>query len=269
MTDDVLRDLRHAVRALCRAPAFTTLACLTLALGIGAATAVFSVVNGVLLKPLPYPESERLVAVWHRVPGLNIPDNVEMSAAQFFTYREETRTLQELGLWLPGSATVTGTPEPEQIQSVVVTHGALQALAVPPTVGRWFSLEDDTPGSPETVILGYGYWQRRHGGDPSIVGRSITIDARPRTVIAVMPATFKFLAQQPDVILPFRLNRANQFLGQFNYRAVARLRPGVTIAEANADSRESFQYGSTRGRFLLEWRSGCWRTRASRPPSVH
>src|SRR5688572_11277990 len=108
---DVIRDLRQGLRALRRAPAFTAIACLTLALGIGAATAVFSVVNGVLLKPLPYPDPDALVAVWHRVPGLNIPDDVEMSAAQFFTYREESQAFQEIGLWAPGTANVTGVSD--------------------------------------------------------------------------------------------------------------------------------------------------------------
>ena len=233
--EDILRDLRYGARALRRSPGFTTIACLTLALGIGAATAVFSVVNGVLLKPLPYPDPDALVAVWHRVPGTNIAGDVEISTGQFFTYRDETRTLQELGVWQPGTVTVTGSSGPEQVQSLFVTHGTLEALAVPPAFGRWFSRVDDEPGSPETVILTHGYWLRRHGGDPSILGRSIIVDARPRQVIAVMPEGFRFLAQPADVILPFRFNRATVFLGQFNYRALARLRPGVTIGEANAD----------------------------------
>ena len=166
---------------------------------------------------------------------MNVAGDVEISAAQFFTYREENRTFQNFGLWAAGTATVTGASEAEQVQSLSVTHGTLEALGVTPAIGRWFSRQDDTPGSPQTAILTHGYWQRRYGGDPSIIGRSIIVDARPRTVIAVMPARFQFLTHQSDIILPFRFNRARQFLGQFNYQALARLRPGVALAEANAD----------------------------------
>lgn len=232
--EDVLRDLRHGLRALRRTPSFTVIACFTLAIGIGAATAVFSIINGVLLKPLPYPDADALVGVWHRAPGI-FPGDVEISATQYFTYRDENRTFQEFGLWAAGSATATGRSEAEQVQSLLVTYSTLEALGIRPGIGRWFSQEDDTPGSPETVILVDGYWQRRYGGDPSVIGRSIIIDARPRVVIGVMPAHFQFLTRKPDVILPFRFDRATLSLGQFNYQGLARLRPHVTLAAANAD----------------------------------
>ena len=124
----------------------------------------------------------------------------------YFTYREENRTFQDFGLYQSLGATVTGLAEPEVVPTVVVTYGTLQALGVQPEFGRWFSQADDTPGSPETVILTYGYWQRRFGGDPSVVGRTLTIDTEPHTVIGVMPAGFDF-RNKPDLILPQRFER--------------------------------------------------------------
>jgi len=234
LLEDSLRDIRYGARALRRAPGFTVVSSLTLALGIGASTAVFSVVNGVLIKPLPYPESETLVSLRHTALGAGLAD-VPMSPAQFFTYRDETRTFQEIGLWSSGVANVTGAAAPEEVQSLLVTHGTLQALGVRPAVGRWFTREDDAPGSVETVILTDGYWQRRYGGDPAMIGRTVTIDARPREVIGVMPDGFRFLDAGVDVILPYRFDRSALFLRKPMFQGIARMKPGVTLAQANAD----------------------------------
>jgi putative ABC transport system permease protein len=224
------------VRRFTRAPLFTTIAVITLAIGIGANTAVFSVVNGVLIKPLPYPNSEELVGVWHSAPGAGFKEGVlGGSPTMLFTYREESRAFQDLGLWSGGGVTVTGLAEPEQVRSLAVTYGTLQSLTVPPEIGRWFSREDDTPGSPQTVMLMHGYWQRRFGSDRGVVGRAITIDARPRTVIGIMPAGFQFLDVDADVILPLRFDRSRIFLGNFSYQALGRLKAGVTVQQANAD----------------------------------
>ena len=232
-----MKLFRYALRRLRRAPAFTFIAVLTLALGIGANTAIFSVVNGVLLKPLSYPHPESLVGVWHVAPG--VPgignDKVDCAPAMYFTYREENHTFQEIGLWSNGSVPVTGLAEPEQVDSLWVTYGTLQALAVQPALGRWFSQADDTPGSPQTVILSYGYWQRRFGGNPNVLGRTLTVDSRPRTIVGVMPAGFRFLEVKADVILPQRFDRKQMMLGQFSYQGIARLKPGVTIQQADAD----------------------------------
>jgi len=232
--EDTLRDLRYAVRALRRAPGFTAVASLTLALGIGAATAVFSVVNGILIKPLPYPNSEALVSLWHTAPGVNIPD-LKVAASQFFTYRAENRTFQQMGVWSSGTATITGLAEPEEVRMLFVSHGTLQALGVPPAAGRWFSQEDDSPGSPETVMLTDAYWQRRYGREASVIGRLITVDSRPRHVIGIMPDRFRFLNENPDIILPYRFDRKGLMLIGFNHRGLARLKPGVTLTAANAD----------------------------------
>jgi predicted permease len=215
---------------------FTAAALLTLAIGIGANTAVFSVVNGVLIKPLPYPKSEELVGVWHSAPGVGFKDGeVNVGPTMYFSYREEGRVFQHLGIWSRGGVTVTGFSEPEQVRSLFVTQGVLDAVGVPPTLGRWFSREDDTPGTQETVLLTHGYWQRRFGGDRSVLGRTITIDSKPRAVIGVMPEGFRFLDADADVIMPQRFERARLFLGNFSFTGIARLKPGVTVEQANAD----------------------------------
>jgi predicted permease len=231
-----MRALQHVVRRLRRAPGFTAIALVTLAIGIGANTAIFSVLNGVLIKALPYPRSQELVGVWHVAPGIaGILGNINCSPTMYFTYREESHTFQEFGLWSNDDASVTGMGEPEQVQALDVTYGILQALNVQPVVGRWFSQADATPGTPETVMLMYGYWQRRFGGDRSAVGRTLTVDARPHTVIGVMPRDFRFLNAKADMILPARFERNKMVLGNFSFQGIARLKAGVTLQQANAD----------------------------------
>jgi predicted permease len=227
---------RHIFRRLIRTPEFTGIALLTLAIGIGANTAIFSVINGVLIKPLPYPQSENLVGVWHGAPGIpSMRGDVNCSPTMYFTYREESHTFEQFGLWSNGSASVTGVEEPEQVQALFVTYGTLQALGVQPKVGHWFSEADDTPGSLDTVMLTYGYWQRRFGGNAALIGRQITIDSKPRTVIGVMPREFRFLDWNAELLLPERLDRNKIFLGDFSYQGIARLKPGVTLQQANTD----------------------------------
>jgi predicted permease len=226
--------IRLVARRLSRAPLFTAVAILTLGLGIGANAAIFSVVNGVLLKPLPFHEPERLVGVWHAAPGLNIP-LLNQSPATYLVYRDEGRTFEDIGLWDNTAITVTGIGDPERVEGLLVTDGTLGVLRVHPALGRGFSREDDSPGTPERVILAHGYWQRKFGGDPSIVGRGITIDGRPREIIGVLPSGFTFLNTNPQIVLPFRFDRAKLFVGNFSYQGVARLRPGATIEQANAD----------------------------------
>jgi hypothetical protein len=154
---DVFGDIRYGIRGLRRSPAFALVAGVTLALGIGAATAVFSVVNGVLIKPLPYPDPEALVSIWNASRVADGSGQVPLSATQFFTYRDGNRTFAALGLWSSGMATVTGSFEPEEVRTLQVTDGALQALGVQPAIGRWFSRDDDAPGSPESVMLAHAF----------------------------------------------------------------------------------------------------------------
>ena len=233
--ETLLRDTRHALRRLGKTPAFTGAVLLTLALGIGANTAIFAVIDSVLIRPLVYPRSEGLVGVWHTAPGWQgFGDRVSCTPSMSFTYRDENRSFEQFGVWSLAGARLTGVAEPEVPRALFVTYGVLDALDVKPLFGRWFSKEDDTPGSPETVMLTYGYWQRRFGGDPSILGRSLMIDARPHTVVGVMPVEFQF-QRDPELILPQRFDRGTVSLGDFSYQGLARLRPGVTIDQANAD----------------------------------
>ena len=228
-------QLRQIVRRLWRAPVFTVITLITLAAGVGANIAVFSVVDGVLLKPLPYPHPESLVGVWHTAPGLNL-DDVNMAPSNYFTYREQNRTFEDVGIYQGNSVSVTGQGSPQQVQALDVTDGVLPILGLTPFLGRWFNRVDDSPNGPDTVMLSYDYWQSRFGSDRSIVGRSIRVDGKARQVIGVMPKEFRFLDwEQPALFLPLRLDRSKTTLGQFSYSGVARLRPGVTMQAANAE----------------------------------
>ncbi len=228
-------QLRQVLRRLSRAPMFTIVTLVTIAVGVGANTAVFSVLEGVLLKPLPYSHPDELVGVWHKAPGFNIPE-LPIAPSNYFIYREQGRTFQDIGLYASDSVNVTGVGEPEQVRALDVTDGTLPLLGVPPMLGRWFSRTDDSPGSPDTVMLTYGYWQRKFGGDPLVLGRSVTVDGKPRQVIGVMPQRFNFMDQEdPPLILPFQFDRNKTHLGNFSYQALARLKPGATEEQANAD----------------------------------
>jgi len=233
---ELLSDqLRQVLRRLSRSPIFTIITIITLAAGVGANIAVFSVVEGVLLKSLSYPHAETLVGVWHTAPGLNM-DEVIMAPSNYFIYREQNRVFEDIGVYQDYSVAVTGQGNPEQVPALIATDGVLPTLGVAPMLGRWFSRADDTPGAADTVMLDYGYWQRRFGSDRSIVGRAITVDGKLRQVIGVMPRNFRFLdGEQPSLILPLQLDRNKTTLGQFSYDGIARLRPGITLAQANAD----------------------------------
>jgi predicted permease len=232
--ETLVGDTRHALRRMRRAHAFTAAVIVTLALGIGANTAIFAVIDSILIRPLAYPQADALVSVSHTVAGLPGLATAPCSPSMYFTYREENRIFEQFGVWSSSGASVTGVAEPEMPRALFVTYGVLDAVGVKPLLGRWFSQTDDTPGSPETVMLTHGYWQRRFGGDTSIVGRTLTIDSRPRTVIGVMPDAFRF-QRDPELILPQRFERNTQFLANFQYQGIARLKPGVTIEQANAD----------------------------------
>jgi len=230
-------DLRVTLRMIRKSPAFSLAAILTLALGIGSTTAVFSVVNGVLIRPLPYPEPDTLVGVWHSAQFQGITsNNIRLSSTMYLSYREHAETFADFGLWRSTRASVTGMGDPEQVPALVVTCGTLPAVGVPPAIGRFFSADDDSAGSPETVILSYGYWQRRFAGSTSVIGTRVTIDSLPREVIGVMPQSFRFLNADAAVILPQRFQGADLLPNDVHaYAGIARLKPGVTLAQANAD----------------------------------
>ena len=229
-----LTDIRHAGRRLRRCPGFTTISIVTLALGLGASTAIFSVVEGVLLKPLPYRDPQQLVAVRHTAPGIHIPD-LNMAPSLFFTYADENRVFQDLAMWSPDTGSVTGLGPPEEVPALDVTHGFLTALAVTPQIGRAFTANDEDPKSPRTLMLSYGYWQSRFGGDTSVPGRPITVDGDSYEVIGVLPPSFQFMDRKFSLLVPLRFNRATVRLFNFCCQGLARLKPGITTQQANAD----------------------------------
>ncbi|HEU0176688.1 MAG TPA: ABC transporter permease [Blastocatellia bacterium] len=231
------QDLRYGARMLRKQPGFSVAAILSLALGIGANTAIFSVVNAVLIRPLSYPEPESLVGVFNSgvIQGETFND-MGLAPGMYAGLKERSKTFQEFGVWESGTATVTGIVDPEQIKTISMTQGVLPALGAQPFLGRQFSVEDDTPGTPETVILSHSYWMRRFGGDERALGRTVMIDFVPRQVIGVMPRTFRFLDLSPDVLLPQRFAKVNPPFGDFSYSGIARLKPGITIDLANQDA---------------------------------
>jgi predicted permease len=226
--------VKHSLRRLLKGPAFTLTALVTLGAAIGANALIFSVVNGVILKPLPYAEPSSLVGVWHVAPGV-LAGPLQQSAATYYMYRENGTAFQDIGLWDRGSATVTGRGEPEQVEMLNVTDGTLPVLGIRPALGRAFSKDDDSPPGPDVVMVSHRYWQRAFGGNPSAVGQSLVVNGKAREVIGVLPEDFRFLRTNPAIVLPFRFNRAELNALGFSYQGVARLKPGISIAQANAD----------------------------------
>jgi predicted permease len=237
LVENLVGDFRYALRQLRRNRSFTAVAALTLALGIGGTTAIFSVVNGVLIQPLPYSHPERLVEVGLDLPGIN-QFNWPLSPPEYFTFREQGRTFEDIALYYTGfggnlySANVTGLGRPEHVPALGVTDGVLPILEVTPLLGRSFTRADDEPGSPDTLMITYGYWHSKFGGDRSVIGKTIDIDGKASAIIGVLPQRFRFLDMTDlGILLPLRPRTQRGY----NYFAVARLKPGVTPAEANAD----------------------------------
>jgi putative ABC transport system permease protein len=246
-------DLLYALRAMRHNLTFTVVVVLTLALGIGANTAVFSVVNSVLLKPLPYPRAEELVALRQGAPGAtgsaSAPDGLNLSPSMYLTYAENNRVFQSLGVWVSTNGTAMGVAEPEPVRAIGISDGVLQTLGVPPEAGRWLLAQDQTGATRPApsvfkaytrVMLSYEYWQRRFGGDRSVIGRTLIMDSLPKEIVGVLPRGFRIGSADADYIFPLCFDRARITLagagaGGFTYQGVARLRPGVTIGQANAD----------------------------------
>ncbi|HVH72274.1 MAG TPA: ABC transporter permease, partial [Candidatus Dormibacteraeota bacterium] len=235
----LFQDLRFSLRMLRKNPGFTAVALLTIAIGIGANAAVFSVVNSVLLKPLNYAHSEELVFLHQIAPGAaglaNFENGLLLSPSMYFTYAENNRAFQSLGVWTMDISNVTGVAEPEQVRAAVVSDGVLQSLGVAPQLGRWLMATDQTPRGPQRVMLGYGYWQNRLGGDTGVVGRHMMIDSQSAEIVGVMPKGFRFIDTDFDLIEPLQFDRSKLILAGFGFQGIARLKTGTTIAQANAD----------------------------------
>jgi predicted permease len=239
MMDSLLQDFRYTVRQLARARGFTIVAVLTLAIGIGATTAVFTVVDGVLLKPLAYAEPDELVALWHDAPGATgltaVSGGLQISPSMFVTYRDHNRSFSSVGLWSATGANVTGIAEPENLPAAAVTGDLLPTIGVPPLLGRWITLEDESPGRPAVALLSYAYWQRRFGGDPEIVGKTITVNSAPTEIVGVMPEGFRLGDFNAALFSAFTIDRSRLTPWPFCCNGVARLKPGVAVEEASTD----------------------------------
>jgi predicted permease len=233
MLQNAISELRHASRMLARHPGYTTAAALTLALGIGATVAIFTVVNAVLLRPLPYPGSDRIVLITQHAPGLNMPD-LASSPGLVGAYAQHARTLAAVGGYRSGSVNVTDGAAPERLRAVLMTPSLLTVLSVRPAIGRPFQDADALENAPDVAILTDTLWRTRFGGDPSVVGRTIRLDGRPAEVIGVMPPEFEFRDRQVRLLLPLRSKPDNQF-GNFGLTALARLAPTATVPSARRE----------------------------------
>jgi hypothetical protein len=237
--EQLLADWKLTLRRLGKAPGFATTVLLTLAIGIGANTAVFSVINSVVLRPLPYPDPGRLVSLRLEAPGAaglaTFRSGLPLSASMDLTFSDHNRTLSSMGVWIARTANVTGLAQPEEVRTVQISGGVLETLEVPALAGRWFNDSDQDPRGAKSAMLSYGYWQRKFGGDRSVVGRTIEVDAQPRTIVGVMPRGFRLVDQNFDLLTPLAFDKTNEVLAGFAFNGIGRLKPGVSIAMADAD----------------------------------
>jgi putative ABC transport system permease protein len=232
--DTLLQDLRYGARALLRSPGFTTVAAITLALGVGANTAIFSVVHAVLLRPLPYREPDRLVLAWEA----RGPRRAALTAPDFVDWRAQNQVFETLAARDFVTANLTGTQDPERVEGRRVTADYFAMLGVRPEHGRLFTADEDRPGASHVVLLGHGLWERRFGSDPALVGRSIRLDGEPYEVIGVMPAGTALPGSTEDFWVPLAISPENlRQTGNHHLVAVGRLRPGVTRERAEAEMK--------------------------------
>ncbi|MEO8434817.1 MAG: ABC transporter permease [Pyrinomonadaceae bacterium] len=247
--NSILRDLKFSARSLLKRPALTIIAIVTLAIGIGANTAFFSVVNSLLIKPLSFPDLDRVVAVWENRPSQGVARN-EASMANFLDWRAQNHTFEQLATYRGWSANLTGLETPERLQGSQVTANFLDVIGVKPAIGRGFAAGEDQPGNETVTILTYGLWQRRFGGDPAIVNKTITINGIARTVIGVMPEGFNYPLGS-ELLAPIAITPEMASNRQFHtYLTVGRLKPNVPLTQAQTDletiaARLSNQYAET------------------------
>jgi putative ABC transport system permease protein len=247
------QDLRFAVRMMRKSTAFTVLALSALALGIGATSAIFSVVNSVLLRPLQFPDPSRLVMVWERPP--EIDHNNVVQTANFLEWRKRNRSFEDIAALFQIGMNVQGDGEVVQVPGIRVTAGFFEILAVPPMLGRSIRAEDDTPGSPPVVVLSYGFWQRWFGGRADAVGRNIQLGSARAEIIGVMPRGFVFPTMPLAAIFtPMKIDPGQALRDGRNYSTVARLRRGVSLASAIADMRAiAVQTAAERPEMNAKW----------------
>jgi putative ABC transport system permease protein len=237
--DTLWQDARRGVRALARTPGFTLAAVATLTLGIGANSAIFSVINGVLLRPLPYSEPAKRVMIWSRWTAF---DKTWLSDAEVLDYRTRCRTLASVAAWSSGQANLTGDGEPLRVGVAQVTANTFSTLGARPLAGRAFTEEEDRPGGEPVIVLGYGVWQRRFGNRPDVIGRTVVLDGVSRRIVGVMPAGFQLptdyhidRAEPTQLYVPLQIDPKNLERGSHGFYGAATLAPGATAAQASAD----------------------------------
>ena len=237
-------DLLYAIRAFARTPGFTLAAVLSLAVGIGANTAIFSVAGALLLRPLPYQDADRLVILWNRSPGLGIAEDW-FSTAQYFDVKTGHSGFEDVAIAIGANWNLTGDGEPERVGAIRMSSNLLPMLGVRPALGELFAADDDLPGRTGKAILGYGTWMRRYGGNPSVIGRSLTLNGQPYIVTGVLPAGFDLPrevmptlggAEHAEIVLPLPLNaEAARIRNAEDYNLIGKLKPGVQVEQAQAE----------------------------------
>ena len=238
------RDLHYAIRALLANPGFTAVAVLSLAIGIGANTAIFSVTNALLLRPLPYKNADRQVILWNTSPGLGITEDW-FSTAQYFDIRNGQQSFEDVAIAIGANANLTGDGDPERVGTIRVSSNLLPMLGARPLLGDLFGPDDDRPGKTGKALLGYGTWMRRYGGDRGVVGRSLTLNGQPHEVVGVLPASFSLprevmptlgVVEDAEVVLPLPMAaNAAEVRNREDYNVIATLKPGATVEQARAE----------------------------------
>lgn len=230
----LMTSIRATVRGFRKSPGFLVLTALTLALGIGATAALFTVVNAILIRPLPYPEPERVVYVQLSAAGMGL-DDAQISDAVYLLFRKENKVLEDMGIYWDGAATLTGGEEPARLGAGGLTPSVFTILRVPPALGRSFVEDDGKPGAEPVTVLSHALWQSRFGGDRKVVGTKIQVDGVSHTIVGVMPESFRFPTSDVQLWVPMVIDPADLAPGNFNYGGVGRLRPGVTHDRATKE----------------------------------
>jgi putative ABC transport system permease protein len=228
-------DIRYALRSLLKRPGFTLIAVVTLALGIGANTAIFSAINALLLKPLPFPELDRVIAIWDKMPSRGVMHN-EVAMANYLDWQAQNKSFEQLAVYAWWTANLSGVDTPERVQGFLVSANFLDAIGVKPIMGRNFYPEENQPGKDAVAIITYSLWQRRFGGDPNILNKTITINSIARTIVGVMPERFNF-PKGAEVYAPLRMTpEIMKSRDSHSYYVIGRLKPGVSIESAQGDT---------------------------------